>query len=350
MTTRRSAPPPEAPAPRTARAPNPFSKPEAIKPTVMALVSGPEKVGKTYLALCGTPRPLAVIDTEGSAQYYVGREGFEPFDLIHTKSYREVVAALDWIAANPGAYTSLVLDSISVLYSVLQDAAVAARTARVVKDGGDPADVDIEQREWGRIKRLNKALMARLMNLGINVIVTAREKDLIERRNGEQVKTGVKPDADKGIGYDAALLVRLTHPNGHRVATVLGDWSGVHGPGAEIESPTWDNLFAPLLARKGGTAAPRVQADEAAAHEDATSVGTRLASPLEAAALVEALTAAGYDPDDVRAHKGWPAFTEMSAVQVNKVIAWAKARTNRQPAPEQPPAEAVPLPDEEAAA
>jgi len=334
MTTRRAAAPsPEAP-PRATRKANPFTKPEAVKPTVMAVVYGPEKVGKTYLALKDTPRPLAVLDTEGSAQFYVGRDGFEPFDLLHTKSYRQVVEALDWIEANPGTYASVVLDSISVLYSVLQDAAVAARTARVVRDGGDPADVDIEMREWGRIKRLNKALMARLMNLGVNVIVTARERDVTERRGSEMVKTGVKPDADKGIGYDAALIVRLSRNGSGRKAEVLGDWSGVHGQGAEIADPTWDSLFLPLVARRAGTKVAHVQPDAEAAHQDATSMGTRLATPLEAAALAEALTAAGYEPDEVRAKKGWPAFTEMGAVKVQEMTDWARAKADKAPAPQ----------------
>jgi hypothetical protein len=314
-----------AAAPVPGRQPNPFQKPEAIKPTVMGLISGSEGVGKTFLALQGAPRPLAVVDSEGAAQFYVGRKGFKSFDLIHTKSYRELMEALDYIEANPGAYETLAIDSITVFYSVLQDAAVASRTAKVVAAGGDPADVDIEQREWGRIKRLHKALMSRLMNLPCNVIVTAREKDVTVRQGGENVKVGVKPDADKGIGYDFALTVRLTR-NGKRKATVTKDWSGVHGADAEIADPTWDNLFAPLLARGGNATATRartVQSDEAAAHEDSTSMGTKLASPLEVERLVAAMVAAGFDPDVVRAQKGWTEpFSVFAAKKVAEMTAY----------------------------
>lgn len=330
MTPRSTAPP--APPPVPGKQPNPFLRPEAIKPTVMALISGPPKVGKTYLALQGAPRPMAVIDSEGSAQWYVGRKGFEPFDLIHTKSYRELRASLDWIKANPGTYKTLVLDSISVFYSVLQDAAVAARTAQVVARGGEPTDVDIEMKDWGRIRRLNKALMAELMNLPLNVLVTVREKDAVERQGGEFVKIGVKPDADKGIEYDAALLIRLDGPphrkDGKRIALSLGGWTEGLPPGTEVADPTWANLFEPLLARGGNAMATRtVQTDEAAAHEDATSMGTRLASPLEVAALVEALTAAGYDPEEVRERKGWPSFGELGSVKVGELILWAKGKS-----------------------
>jgi len=335
MTTRRTAQPAAPPVPGSQ--PNPFSKPEAIKPTVMALVSGDAGVGKTYLVLKDTPRPLAVIDSEGSAQFYVGREGFGPFDLIHTKSYREVIEALDYIERNPTAYASVVIDSVSVYYSVLQDAALAARTARVVAAGGDPADVDIEMREWGRIKRLHKALMARLMNLPVNVLVTAREKDLTERRGNEQVKIGVKPDADKGIGYDFALTVRLEKRGAKRVATVTKDWSGVHGVDAEITDPTWANLFGPLLVRKTKASATRhVQTDATAAHEDATSMGTRLASPAEVEALVVAMKAAGYDPDELREFRGWPPYAEMGAKKLAELIAWTKGKTNGKTAPAAP--------------
>ena len=319
---RTSSPAPPVPG----KQPNPFTKPEAIKPTVMALVSGAEGVGKTYLVLRDTPRPLAVIDSEGASQFYVGRPGFEPFELIHTKSYRDLMEALDYIEQNPGVYASLVIDSVTVYYSVLQDAAVAARTARVIAAGGDAADVDIEMREWGRIKRLHKALMSRLMNLGINVLVTSREKDLMEKRGGEFVKTGVKPDADKGIGYDFALTVRLTRQGAKRIATVTKDWSGVHGADTEIVDPTWATLFGPLLRRSKATATRSVQTDEAAAHEDATSMGTRLASPAEVAALLEAMTAAGYDPDEIREKRGWPPYAEMGSKKIGELIEWAKGK------------------------
>lgn len=313
--------------PPAGRGHNPFSKPEAIKPTIMALVSGSEGVGKTYIVLKDAPRPLAVIDSEGSAQFYVGREGFAPFDLIHTKSYREVMVALDYIEANPGVYASLVIDGGTVLYSVLQDAAVAARTAKVVAQGGDPADVDIEMREWGRIKRLHKALMSRLMNLPVNVLMTAREKDLTERRGSENVKIGVRPDADKGIGYDFALTVRLSRDGGKRTAKVTKDWSGVHGADAIIVDPTWANLFAPLLKRGGNAKATRaVQTDAAAAHEDSTSMGKKLATSLEVAALVGALTSAGYDPDELREKRGWLPYSEMGSKEVIELTAWAKGK------------------------
>jgi hypothetical protein len=306
----------------------------------MALVSGSEGVGKTYLVLKDTPRPLAVIDSEGAAQFYVGRTGFEPFELIHTKSYREVMEALDYIEANPTAYASLVIDSLTIYYSVLQDAAVAARTARVVAQGGDPADVDIEMREWGRIKRLHKALMSRLMNLPINVLVTAREKDVSEKRGGEMVKVGVKPDSDKGIGYDFALTVRLTRQGDKRTATVTKDWSGVHGADATVADPTWANLFAPLLKRnKKATATKSVQSDEAAAHEDAASMGTKLATPLQVQALVEALTGAGFDPDELRERKGWPTYGELGSVKVAELIVWAQAKVNGKAPAEKAPTE-----------
>jgi hypothetical protein len=325
MTARKA---PEAP-PFVGVGVNPFRKPDAIKPTLMALVSGSEGVGKTHLVL-SAPRPMAVIDSEGAAQFYVGRKGFEPFDLIHTKSYRELMAALDYIEANPSAYATLVIDSMTVFYSVLQDAAVAMRTAKIVAQGGDPADVDIEMREWGRIKRLHKALMSRLMNLPINVLVTAREKDVTERRGTEQVKIGVKPDADKGIGYDFALTVRIGREGGKRTAKVTKDWSGVHGADAMIADPTWDNLFAPLLKRGGNATGTRtVQTDEAAAHEDATSMGKKLATPLQVAALVEALTAAGYDPDELREKRGWQAYGDMGAKEIVELTEWAKGKVSK---------------------
>jgi hypothetical protein len=173
--------------------------------------------------------------------------------------------------------------------------------------------------------------MAQLMNLPLNVLVTVREKDALVRQGNEFVKVGVKPDADKGIEYDAALLIRLDGPphrkDGKRVALSLGGWTEDLPPGTEVIDPTWANLFAPLLVRGGNAKATRtVQTDEAAAHEDATSMGTRLASPAEVAALLEAMTAAGYDPDEIREKRGWPPYAEMGAKKIGELIEWAKGK------------------------
>lgn len=343
MATRQTAAPP---TPTRGRQPNPFIPAVKVEPKAKMFLFGATGVGKTHFGLT-CPGPVAIIDTEGGTSFFAGR--VPAFDVVGSKSYRAIVEAIEWIEANPGAYGTLVIDPITVIYEVLQDAAVAARTARVVANGGDPAEVDIEMRDWGRVKRLYKALMTRLVNLPLHVVVIAREKDDVVKQGGEMVRVGVKADAEKGTAYTFDVVANLTADRGVRAVTILKDRTGTHATGSKIADPTFEAIFGKVLSAKKGKDAPQrhVQSDEAAAHEDAASMGTKLATPLQVQALVEALTAAGFDPEEVREKKGWPSFGELGSVKVAELIAGATAKTaSKAPAPVV--AQAVPADETEA--
>lgn len=306
---------------------NPFSKPEAIKPRVKAVLRGPMGSGKTFMAL-KSPGRIAVIDTEGAAQWYVGRPGFEEFDIVKATNYADVVNAVDWLAAHahdpdfPYKDGTLVIDSASIVYTRLQDSATAARTAQALNKGIDPMDVDIEGRDWNKISRLSKTLGAKLIDLPMHVIVITREK---EKKNKQGDVVDYLPDAAKGLESDFALVVRLQMKGPRRVATLIKDWTGVHGAMSEIEDPTWATVFGPLLkVRSTATAAPRAVVDDV--EKDAATFGAKLASPDKVALLYTQIEAAGYDPEVLRASRGWPEFSQMPSDMVEQLLAWARAR------------------------
>lgn len=337
--------------------PNPFKPAEQARPLVRCLVYGPAGIGKTYFAL-SVPGKLAYIDTEGSTLHYAGRPGVSPFDRILTKSYREAMAAIAYLAANPGDYTAVVIDPISVLYETLQDTAQHRRAATA----GDP-DADLQMLDWGRIKRSNKSLLTALANLPMHVIAVARQKDEMEKRGSEMVRVGVKFDAEKQTDYWFDSVLRFGRakegepgPDGViRAAIVEKDRAAGHPVGGVIVNPTFTSVFGAYLgAASQGRVAPIVipdAAQAAAADSEAEDGTSDRPTPGQIAALVEALEAAGQDPTVIRdqtAGKGQP-WTSLTVRQVTGLTERAITAAARAKAAQETPPEPTAAPTEAAA-
>jgi hypothetical protein len=284
---------------------NPFHPAEAVVPKIKALVFGAPGVGKTYLALT-SPGRIAIIDTEGGTAFYArraGTHGLSHFDVLPTKTYRDVQAAVEYIAANPGIYETLVIDPVTVIYEVLQDAALIKRAEvnRRKNRGGDAEDTDLEMLDWGRIKRAYKALMTELGNLPVHVIVTAREKAEQERHGTEVVTIGQKADAEKTTGYYFDTVLRMVPTATGREAIILKDRTGIHALNAHVQEPTFDSLFGAVIKSGKGATAPRaIPSDEKAAETDAATTlsapwtGARIRTEAVKAGLVKATVEASY--------------------------------------------------------
>lgn len=264
---------------------NPFRPAEQVAPKVKALLYGTSGIGKTYCALT-SPGKVAVIDTEGGTSFYasrVGTGGLSAFDVLPTKTFAQVEQAIAYLKANPGDYETLVIDPVTVLYETLQDAALRYRTdksaqkARQRQESFDPDNVDLEQLDWGRIKRSYKRLMTDLVNLPLHVVVIAREADLTEEQmvNGrkQRTKIGAKPDAEKSTTYYFDAVIRLVPgQKGGRDAVVEKDRTGSLELGARIPNPTFAALFSKAIA-VGGTGVRSLESDaEAAAIDAATTL------------------------------------------------------------------------------
>lgn len=303
---------------------NPFKPAAEAKPLVRALFYGPSGIGKTWAALT-VPGHIAYIDCEGSSLHYAGRPGLSPFDRILTKSYREAKAAVDYLAANPGDYTALVIDPLSVLYETLQDTAQVRRAQR----RQDP-EADLEMLDWGRIKRSYKSLLTAAVNLPMHLIVIARQKDEVEKKGDEMVKTGVKFDAEKSTDYWLDTVLRFGKaregdPSADgviRAVIVEKDRAAGHPIGSVITNPTFERIFGDYLKGKGGAAIAIPDAAVTAAADAADEDGeVGKPTPLQVAALVEALTAAQQDPAAILAtqqskHPEWKTWSDVPVVQV----------------------------------
>jgi hypothetical protein len=151
------------------------------------------------------------------------------------------------------------------LYETLQDAAQFKRAGK----RNDP-DADLEMLDWQRIKRAYKTLMTDLVNLPMHVIVTARERDDEERRGGERIKVGVRPDAEKSTPYYFDVIVRLTAKDGKRAAIIEKDRTG--SLAASVNDPSFTKLFAKAIKAGAGATGERTLADDnEAAEADALS-------------------------------------------------------------------------------
>jgi hypothetical protein len=105
---------------------------------------------------------------------------------------------------------------------------------------------DLEFKDYKKLNYSGQNLVLDLMAIGINVVLTAREKDETTQRmdkNGQSVSvsTGKKVhDSFKGIDYNVKTILHMYQDSesGQICAEVVKDRTKVHKPGDIIEDPT----------------------------------------------------------------------------------------------------------------
>ena len=207
-----------------------------VKKKAKVLVYGEPGSGKTAFALSW---PQAVVfDLEGGADLYApGLKlhwgAIPPYTVIRTKNPDELVNAINWLRTDAGkTYQTVVIDPVTVVWMILQDVGQSAAEARAARYNRATDDVMLTPRDWGRIKGIYRRAMVDLVNLPVNVVLTAHQADVMESRkdqrgNETQVKVGEKPDAEKKTGYWPDIVVKLSVEGG-RFYGLVGK---VRGPG-----------------------------------------------------------------------------------------------------------------------
>lgn len=181
-----------------------FEPAHKVRRWVKVALWGDKKTGKTRFAL-SFPKPC-VIDTERGSLLY--SDQFK-FDVKDANRWKELGEVLDWLDGNPGKYQTLVIDSLTVFYQDL----VSEVTDYVRNKRGNEV---LTYMDWGTIKRRWKALLVRLTDLDMNVVLVMREKDEYEQtkdHNGQEItrKTGEHlPDIEKSTGYVFDFILHLT--------------------------------------------------------------------------------------------------------------------------------------------
>lgn len=263
---------------------NPFQPAGLVQKKAKILVYGEPGTGKTVFAI-GKPGVLpgwpgvALIDTEGGADLYGGSV---PFDILRTKSFGDILDAIEVVKADHGrTWQTLVIDPISVVWQVLQDAGQQAAEARAQRYGRAAEDVLLTQRDWGLIKRRLYSAMTELVNLPVNVILTAHLRDVMETRRDSRgqevaVKIGERPDAEKKTGYWPDVIVKLSVVKGEHLGTIEKDRSGLFRVGQQVPNISYAH-FAPLLEQHAAGEVVTQQQEAAAAERDTAVVDEGLA-------------------------------------------------------------------------
>jgi hypothetical protein len=193
---------------------NPFQKAAAKASRLKLYVYGPTGTGKTVTAL-HFPGP-AVIDTERGTHHYAK---FFEFLRIDTSSLEEIHTAVDYLLENPGDVKTLILDSMSDMY----DEIVKSRLAFLKAKTRNP-NYELQPRDYQGIKSDVKRLLIKILSLDMNIVATARSKDVYSETEFMK-KIGIGPEGSKDIPYRFDIVIGLTvdPDTGKRIATVDKD-------------------------------------------------------------------------------------------------------------------------------
>lgn len=208
---------------------DPFAPAQQARRLMKLLLYGGAGVGKTVLALTiPYGGKVALLDLEDGSNFYGHSSSIPAFNVLRTRSYREITQALDYLAHDKHDYGAVVVDPISVLWNVIVDA-------------GSDLDKATSMRQWGMIKRKMDGIYRQIVGLPVNVTVIARSKD--EYKGDEKV--GEKADAEKNLPFlfDVVLHLNVTQ-DGKRWASVTKDRTNTLGRRVDNLTP---DIFGPIL-------------------------------------------------------------------------------------------------------
>jgi hypothetical protein len=229
---------------------------------------GFNKSGKSYTSVSlaigtrahfGLTGPVAMLDTEDSAQYQAPRVKRETgLDLVgvQTRAFQDSVDFL--VECQKSGVSVVILDSLTHTWRELVKSYLdGVNRARAAK--GLPPRTRLQFEDWGPIKDKWAVFADLYLNSPMHVIICGRagyEYDYEENEETgkkELKKTGIKMKTEGEFGFEPSLLVemeRVQNPGTtwalitHR-ALIIGDRFGVID-GKSCDNPTFD-FFKPYL-------------------------------------------------------------------------------------------------------
>lgn len=186
----------------------------SVKSGLKVLVFGHTGCGKTKFTL--TFPDIMAVDTEDGMAWYRNSPNLKYFGVTSSsKAIEEVLDELD--AEVDGEYKgkvkTFVIDSETKVYDNLQLSGLNVAERRARTKGQHTDDANLSQREWGKIKLVNKKLQSSkimLASQGINVVSTAHEKLVKEEvKEGKWVVVDRIPETVKDLDYDYDIVIRM---------------------------------------------------------------------------------------------------------------------------------------------
>lgn len=177
-------------------------------------IYGDTGTGKTVTSL-HFPNP-ALIDTERGSEHYGDKFNFH---RINTTNPSEISNALDELLKNPGKFKTLIIDSFSNVWDAIQD----IQLSRMKVKSGNP-NYTIQPLDYKVMNAEVKGMVKKLLALDLNIIVTARAKNLYSNDKADFMQViGTQPDGPKGLPYMFDTVLELQKVDGRRMAIAHKD-------------------------------------------------------------------------------------------------------------------------------
>ena len=183
---------------------SPFQKATVTDRRLKLFLWGDSGVGKTTLAL-RFPSPV-VIDLEGGTEHYGGV--FE-FGVMKATTADEVMQAVDWLRTHSHPYLTLVIDPVTIYWDALQ---MKWREIFLRRNRGGKGHLGeyyvLQPKDWVTLKTEFKELLRKLIQLDLNVIITARQKAQYAE-TGFMRPVGETFDGEKSLPYLFDTILKL---------------------------------------------------------------------------------------------------------------------------------------------
>ena len=176
---------------------------------------------KTETGLRYFPHVL-MLDVEGNAEHCTRMPEIPPFLYFPTKDATEILNIIDAVSAGKIKFPdgsqveTVIIDSVSVLWSVQTETAYKRGEARAKKYNKNVEDANPAQLDWVKAKRPLKRIQTQFNNSNIKyLILVAREKDLWENdKQGNLKVVGQTIDAIRNIEYEMNLSFHFSSRDG----------------------------------------------------------------------------------------------------------------------------------------
>lgn len=192
------------------------------KPRLKLMLFGTAGVGKTY----GSMWPDSYIfDSERGTVHYDKMLQERNCARVLTSDVLEACDHLRDLIVTKHDYKTVVVDPITAFYEDSQNkwTDLFVKNARGQGDGKNADLQDFGFRYWGKVKAEQKAFLALLKRVDMNVICTAHEKN----NYGDNMKViGQTYDGLKGLDYLFDTVIRIVKQGDKRVAFKIKDRTG----------------------------------------------------------------------------------------------------------------------------
>jgi GTPase SAR1 family protein len=185
------------------------------------LIYGGSGAGKTVLSLC-FPRPI-MLDLEKGSECY--RSKIKNLQVIDTTKTEDFPAILEAIKKRADRET-IIIDSMSEYWSALQSRWLDIFLLRNRGKGNKEDFYEMQPKDWSQVKGELKDFLRGLLGLDMNVICTARLKDLYS----DEVmlkKIGETFDCERNLPYLFDTVVKIEKSDSGHFVKVEKDRTGL---------------------------------------------------------------------------------------------------------------------------